>query len=416
MKNVLMIAFHYPPVQGSSGVQRSLKFSHYLADHDWTVQVLSAHPRAYRQTSNDQMPEIPKEVNVKRAFAADTGRHLSIKGRYPQFLSLPDRWVSWLLGAVPSGLAMIRKKRPTVLWSTYPIATAHLIGLALHRLTGIPWVADFRDSMTEEHYPKDKRTRNVFRWIERRTVKYATKVVFTTQGTREMYAQRYPELPASRWVCIENGYDEENFRAAIERIAQSSKSPKRDRVRLVHSGILYRLDRDPEPFFIAIKNLLELGKLTSGDLEVVLRASGHDDEYRALIKTHGLEAIVTLEQRIPYADALAEMMEADGLLIFQGSGCNHQIPAKVYECMRSGRPILALTDPIGDTARVLTDSGIDTMASLDDTPAIQVALLDFLNKVRGGSAPLPNQEYVEGFSRRSKAAELSAILDEVSSS
>ncbi|WP_276678948.1 hypothetical protein [Nitrosomonas europaea] len=40
-----------------------------------------------------------------------------------------------------------------MIWSTYPIATAHLIGLTLQRLTGIPWMADFRDPMVQPDYP-----------------------------------------------------------------------------------------------------------------------------------------------------------------------------------------------------------------------------------------------------------------------
>ena len=55
--------------------------------------------------------------------------------------ALPDRWTSWFWGAVPAGLSLIRRYKPRVLWSTFPIATSHLIALTLHRLTGIAWVA-----------------------------------------------------------------------------------------------------------------------------------------------------------------------------------------------------------------------------------------------------------------------------------
>jgi len=33
MKRILMIAFHYPPLRGSSGIQRTLKFSRYLPEY-----------------------------------------------------------------------------------------------------------------------------------------------------------------------------------------------------------------------------------------------------------------------------------------------------------------------------------------------------------------------------------------------
>jgi hypothetical protein len=138
VSRVLMIAFHYPPLRGSSGIQRTLKFTKYLPEFGWQPIVLTAHARSYASTSNDLMGEIEHLPAVYRAFSFDSSRHLSVLGRYPKSCALPDRWVSWWLGAVPMGLYLIRKYRPAVIWSTYPIATAHLIGLSLSRLTGIP--------------------------------------------------------------------------------------------------------------------------------------------------------------------------------------------------------------------------------------------------------------------------------------
>src|SRR5215212_6559377 len=141
-----MIAYHFPPSAGSSGIQRTLRFAHHLPKFGWDPLILTAHPRAYDRTSDDQLKDVNGAV-VERAFALDSAKHLSIGGHYPRFAAQPDRWISWWLGAVPKGLAMIRKYRPEVIWSTYPIATAHKIGHTLQRLSGLPWIADFRDPM-----------------------------------------------------------------------------------------------------------------------------------------------------------------------------------------------------------------------------------------------------------------------------
>jgi len=149
MRNILMIAYHFPPVRVSSGIQRTLKFSQYLLEYGWRAIILSVKPMAYENVSDDQMAEVPENIVVKRVFALDTARHLTVKGRYFHWMALPDRWVTWCFGGVFAGLALIKKYHPKFIWSTYPIATAHLIALILHRLTGVPWIADFRDSMTE---------------------------------------------------------------------------------------------------------------------------------------------------------------------------------------------------------------------------------------------------------------------------
>jgi hypothetical protein len=79
----------------------------------------------------DLLKSIPAGTHVERAQALDAAKHLSIKGKYPGWLALPDRWASWWPGAVATGMKIIREQKPDVIWSTYPIATAHLIGASL---------------------------------------------------------------------------------------------------------------------------------------------------------------------------------------------------------------------------------------------------------------------------------------------
>lgn len=408
VKRVLMIAYHYPPMHGSSGIQRTLKFSRYLPEFGWEPVVLSAHPRAFERTSADQLGEIPASVPVTRGFAVDTARHLAIGGRYPLWLALPDRWISWWLGAVPAGLKLVRRYRPDVIWSTYPIPTAHLIGLTLARLTRIPWVADFRDPMTDVDYPPDPLKRRVYGWIERKSVESCARAVFTTPGTVEMFRARFPEVPAERFAMIENGYDEENFRAA----QRSTPAERRNGpLRLVHSGTLYPSERDPRPFFGALADLSKAGTLSPSDLRIVLRATGHDDYLRTLVDEFGIGALVELAPPISYGAALAEMLDADGLLVLQAANCNQQIPAKLYEYLRARRPILALTDPAGDTAAALRNAGIDTIARLDDSADIARALPVFVERLRAGTAPVAADDRIVACSRRSRSRELATLFD-----
>ena len=410
-KRVLMISYHYPPLQGSSGIQRTLKFSQYLSEFGWHPIVLSAHPRAFQSASTAQMGEIPDDVIVHRAFALDTSRHLAIFGRYPLALALPDRWVSWVLGAVPAGLGLIRKHRPEVIWSTYPIASAHLIGLILHRLTGIPWVADFRDSMTEDAYPPDPTVRRVYQWLERQTIRHCTRAVFTTPSAVRMYRERYPEIPGERFCEIPNGYDEENFANVESRQASETLRPKP--FVLLHSGIIYPSERDPRQFFAALAELAHAGKITSDKLQVVLRATQHDDYLAQMIQEFGIGHLVQLQPPIPYHDALSEMLAVDALLILQASNCNHQIPAKIYEYFRAQRPILALTDPEGDTATTLRRVGVATIAPLDSKQAIIVVLTRFLEMLEQSNAPLAHKAQVLACSRWSRTEALAQLLDEV---
>jgi glycosyltransferase involved in cell wall biosynthesis len=367
---------------------------------------------------DDQLADIPSTIEVARVWAFDAVRHLSFRGRYLGWLAVPDPWISWFACAMLCGLKLIRKHKPRVLWSTYPIATAHLIALALHRLTGIPWIADFRDPMieidpvTNERWPKDPKIWRAREWIERYTVSSCARAVFVTNGAVQIYAQRYSEVPASRWALIANGYSEDSFTAA-EAIRNGNR-PQQSKIVLLHSGVLYPSpDRNPGEFFAALAELRKSGKISSKTLQIILRASSSEDLYRKLVLEHRIEDIVTLEPPIAHNQALAEMLSVDGLLVFQGHDSNPAIPAKLYEYIRARRPIFALVDDRGDTAALLRQAKLGTLVPLDSSDRIAAGLLDFLEQVRSGVAPVASDQEIERHGRRKKAAELAYLFDEI---
>lgn len=408
VKRALMIAYHYPPMRGSSGIQRTLKFSQYLPRWGWEPIVLSASRGAYQDTSEDQTGEIAEHVHVHRSLAFDAARHFALKGRYPGLLAQPDRWISWWLSAVPAGLRLIRRYRPQVLWSSYPIATAHLIALTLHKLTGIPWIADQRDPLTDIGYPLDLRTRRIHQWLERQTIDHSAALVCTTPSAVGAFQRRFPHADQERFSLIENGYDEENF---LNAQTLRNAAPSRQ-FRLLHSGLIYPSERDPRFLFAALQRLQSEGEISSERFRLVLRATGHDDYLRPLLDRYGIKALVELAPALPYAEALAEMLRADGLLVLQASNCNGQIPAKLYEYIRARRPILALTDPAGDTATMLRRAGIDTIGMLNSEPDIASALSRFLRLCCEHKAPLPRDTTIALLSRESRTLELATLFDQ----
>lgn len=409
---VLIVAFHYPPFAGSSGTQRTLKFSAYLRDFGWEPIVLTADPRAYENLTDGQMGEIPAGMRVERAFALDSARQLSIRGRFPRVFALPDRWRSWWPAAVWRGWQVIRQEKPAVIMSTFPIATAHMIGRTLQRLSGLPWVADFRDNMTDPDFPRDPVTWKYNRRLEASAVRQCTRAVFTTRGALAMYAERYPEIPAARWSIIENGFDEENFADAERALPPGGRVPGQP-LRLIHSGLLYPEERDPRQFFEAVRRLKARGEITAAGVNIVLRATGSDGFYAPLLKEAGIDDVVLLERPMDYRSALQEMMQADGLLLFQAAMCNHQIPAKLYEYLRAARPVLALTDPAGDTAEAMRLAGSGTICRLADADDIERALSAFVAGLRDGSARGAAREAAARHSRHARTGELAQLLNEV---
>lgn len=408
-KRALLIAFHFPPQAASSGIQRTLSFSKYLGRYGWEPMVLSAHPRAYVQQNPSQLASIPAEIVVRRAFALDTKRHLGVRGRYAEMMALPDRWISWWCAGVLSGLRLVRQHKPQVLWSTFPIPTAHLIGLTLQRLTGLPWIADFRDPMLQPSYPVSKRQRSVYGWLERQTLMRCRYAVFTTRSALADYRKRFPEIDPSKLRLIENGYDEDEFGALIGN-ARPQPIPNQP-VTLLHSGVLYRNGRDPEPFLAALAALKAAGRIDAASLRVVLRAPGDINGTKAKVVRQGVDDIVSVLPPVPYREALGEMMSADALLLFQGTPFNNQVPAKIYEYFRARKPILGLVDPAGETATILRDAGFGSIAATDQTGAILDALDRFIPEVRNNTAYVASDAVIARSTRTHKASELASLFD-----
>lgn len=406
---VLMVAFHFPPMAASSGMHRTLSFARALLARGWHPIILTATRNAYDRTDDEHLPDIPEGVTVTRAPCVDTARHLSVAGRYPGWLARPDRWISWFLSAVPVGLRHAREHQVSALWSTYPIATAHLIGGAIAGRSGLPWIADFRDPMAHAGYPADPAVWQSFLRVEQKTVPLATSSVFATEGAARLYRERYPEF-TSRISVIENGYDEDAFTEA-ERATNRFAPLNPGSMTLLHSGIAYPEWRDPVNLFKAVRALRDEGRLGPEAIRLRFRGSGHDAFIRRRAREYGVEDCVELLAPIPYKDALAEMLRADGLVVLQSNGCNDQVPAKLYEYLRAGRPVIGLSD--GETARVLRRFGVEAVAALESEADVRIHLDRFVAMVAAGRAPTSPGTQVLEASRDRVAGRFVDLLDAV---
>jgi glycosyltransferase involved in cell wall biosynthesis len=413
-KRLLMIAFHYPPCHGSSGLQRTLAFSRYLRNHDWQPALLTVTSGAYESTSESLLSSIPTGMPIHRVWTLDTARHLSIFGRYPSRLAVPDRWASWRWGAIRKALKLVRELRPDAIWSTYPIATAHSIAASVAEQSGLPWIADMRDPMVELdpytgiEFPEDPAVRKARLEIESRVMRLASRVVFCTEGARNICVDRYGTECESKFSIISNGYDEDAFQS----VGTSPPTEPADRAfTLLHSGTVYPgSDRGPEGLFEAIHALNASDQLPGG-FRIVFRASGHDDYLNHLARQFAISSLVRLEPQVDYRSALQEMMSCSALLVIQGPSSNPAIPAKLYEYFRARKPLFGLVHPAGETAGLLERLNAGVTAAPDDPAAIASALRTFFARIREGQVVNVSEDDLPRFSREYQTGELAMILD-----
>ena len=114
MKTALLIAYHFPPIRASSGLQRTLSLAKQMPKRGWRASILTVNPRAYEKTDPQQLGDVPEGVKIIRCFSLDAAKDLSFRGQYPKSFSLPDRWASWWVSGVIAGLVSIYRDKCSV--------------------------------------------------------------------------------------------------------------------------------------------------------------------------------------------------------------------------------------------------------------------------------------------------------------
>ncbi len=411
MKPILIIAYHYPPEGSSSGVLRTLKFSKYLPRHDWAPHVLTLREQAYRVRDEGLRADIPPEAQVHRTRGFDSTRALSVRGHHLAMFSVPDRFIGWLPFGIARGLSVIRRFGVRALFSTSPVPTAHLIAGALKRLTGLPWIADFRDPWIEDgQYPAPGSLRHaVESRLEHAVVRSADRVITTTPYLRGDFLARYPDLSPDKARVIFNGYDESDF----VHLPTPSKEP---RFELLHAGLLAPDYRNPAPVLEAVARLIASGAMARertrlvflGTAEFFRSGPGH-----RMVRELGLESVLEFSRRIPNRDALVRLRRASCLLILQASNDTRSlIPAKAFEYLRVERPILALT-PEGATSDLLKEMDGCSVVDPSDGQGLQDALASLYRAWEEAPGPRLFTRNIRKFERSSLTEELAQTLQEI---
>src|SRR2546426_2359711 len=128
-------------------------------------------------------------------------------------------------GSPDCGLRAIIRTRAEVIYSSAPYFTSHLTGYSLARLTGLPWVAHFRDPWITGLHAERRPGKICFkinRALERMTVSRADAVVCVTEEHAAVMRAAYDQMPASKFAVVMNGFDGLEWQEVIESLTQSA--------------------------------------------------------------------------------------------------------------------------------------------------------------------------------------------------
>ncbi|WP_348680804.1 glycosyltransferase [Alteromonas mediterranea] len=399
-KTLLMIAFEFPPSNGAS-VPRIESFYRYLKQWGWKVVVLTASSKAYQRIDNSYQDG--KDDLVYRAMALDVPRHLSIKGKYLSSLEMPDRWgLTWIPCALVKGKKLLKQYKPDVVWSSSPIPSTHYIAQKLSSEGNIPWVADYRDPFHYMNGSAGKRLDKQHRKIDSQTLKQASKLTFATQQVRDLYCKEYGELVSKKSMVIENGFDESNFKKLAELPAMESPfSP--NKFSLYYSGVLYAHGRDPKPIFNALALLQSEGKINEDNFELIFQGAGDGQDFLHHLDGLGIAKLVKFIPPVSFIYALSNMMQCNALLLIQDERFDKQIPGKLYEYLRTQKPLL-VKSPTGSATQTLAANHAGVVSCYSEAES-KFALLTIIEQKKEKI----NRD-LEKHSREQKAKEMNHLL------
>ena len=307
----------------------------------------------------------------------------------PNALAPNNLWAITGRGFIRSAVA---RERPDVVVATTPPPSAMVA--AASTVGATPLVVELRDLWAGN--PHFDRNGPLLRRLEGRVLARADAVVTVTEGCRETLLRLHPEI-TDRLHVLPNGFEP----ALLDRREPPSDS---EPATLIHAGSLYG-DRTAENLIAALAQPELRGRVR---LELLGVIDGRTR--RALAASGGVDAETV--GSIAWDDAIARVVAARIAVVInaQTTGGDIALPNKLFEALALGRPVLALTSPRSETARLLERLGQDSgLAPLDDPVAITAAIERLL---ASPPAPVPAEALAE-FDRDRIAERYAALLDEV---
>lgn len=391
MKRVLIIAYYWPPNAGV-GVYRWLKFTKYLPQFGWQPVVYTPENPELMAVDEALLKDVPPEAEVIKApitepytwYKRFTGKKsdarlqtafLTEDGGGPTWKEnaanwvrsnffIPDARVWWVNPSVKRLQAYLKRHPVDVIVTTGSPHSLHLIGRELKKRTGLPWIADFRDPWTNiDYYGQLKLTK----WADAKQHRLERAVLTEADGVITVswrWAEELRALGAKRVDVITNGFDTSDI--------PSPRAPVDEEWSLVHVGSI-SATRDVPDLWKA------LAERVRGDAEFRSRfklrlIGGVDHTVQRSIEDAGLSSFVERLGHVSHAEAMRHMQRARTLLLPVNNTPNVGgfLPAKVFEYLGVGRPILCIAPLDADIVRVLGDG--HTVVPRKDPSAIQRAV------------------------------------------
>lgn len=389
-RRLLMVVYQFPPYGSVGGSIRATKFAKYLPEFGWepTVLTIRISENDYiRKESGTLLSDISPSLRILRVPAIHPPQRLVrlARGSPGTAAKRSPRWkrvVRWVFRGmqrfaerhlltydvitlwVPIALWHIRKELGRfsydAIFVTMPPRSMILVAWLAKRLFRKPVILDVRDDWvdTPPFRQKNRLHQAIGRWVERQTVRDVDRVVVVSPVSEEDFKRRYPH-DANSIRMIPNGCD----LAELKLISQRVRSSVRDRLRMVHAGVVMPPTRDPRPFFEALLLLRETHPDVYAKLDILFLGTLPVD-IRKVIEQWRLNDVIRSMDYLPREKFWDTVRNADVLLTIGDNDFPSMVPGKIYDYWAARRPQLYI-GPKGAASAIIEENHIGWVASYD---------------------------------------------------
>lgn len=301
------------------GNRRLRRHVRWLSDDGWKTTVICAGPE-FQLRENGPVTELvlpdPLKIHGPAVPEAAPARRPSTLRRWLAYaLLVPDPAIVWTRAAVRHPIVRHRCRTADLITASSPPEAPFLGALSLARRYRTPFWMDMRDGWLDEPLKPLLRRHAWQRWRERRLesacLRGARRITVTSEAWRSMLVDRYPDIGPNIHV-VTNAAPDANF--------EPHPAP---------AGIAYagrfgssRPERSIRTLAAVVPELDVIGDLTAPEIDDVRRLGWPVKPARPSEE---------LPQVLSGYGGLALLSESTG-----------SIPAKFYEYLSAGRPILAV--------------------------------------------------------------------------
>ena len=441
-KKILFVSYVFPPMAAVGG-HRIVNFCKYLPDFKWIPVVLTVKngfnfswdetllekipdTAVYRSIAIEPLARLERWEKAKNEKPSpgkrkntvninDVPRRLSIFARLKRFvryfLTVPDDAIFWIPLAIIKGLRVIRKEKISVIMSSSPPVSTHILASILSRLTGLPYIADFRDLWTLNHtyqdrgYPKYVKSYDKF-W-ETFSLKRARRIITASPGFSQQMQEHTRDYHGSQIMTITNGFDYDEVDIEQEIFQSNGKT-----LEFLYTGSLYG-DFNPTFFLECLSEWIKRNNIDRNTIRASFYGN-HDFDYNHFAEDLGLGDVVFFHGFKARSELLPIYPRADYALLLLGfkEQTRNVIPAKLFDYLASGLKILALS-PEGVCVDLVKKYNAGVYLNKPNTESM-IGIFDQIYKEWLAE---PNRvkkyRYIDEIDRKNLTGRLSELLDGV---